>query len=152
MIRPDLSAIAIRRLTAEDRTDWERLFRAYMAFYARDCAEAVYTRAWAGFLADTRIHALGAFVGGRLVGITHFLAHANTSAADVCYLQDLYTDADSRGHGVGRALIAAVVAWAGKQGCARVYWMTQQDNATARRLYDAVAENRGFIRYQIELA
>jgi hypothetical protein len=29
--------------------------------------------------------------------------------------------------------------------------MTQDSNAQARILYDKVAENRGFIRYQIEL-
>jgi hypothetical protein len=29
--------------------------------------------------------------------------------------------------------------------------MTHETNATARRLYDKVGENRGFIRYQIEL-
>ena len=29
--------------------------------------------------------------------------------------------------------------------------MTQERNAVARRLYDQVAEYRGFIRYQIQL-
>jgi hypothetical protein len=29
--------------------------------------------------------------------------------------------------------------------------MTHETNATARRLYDAVAVNRGFLRYQIEI-
>jgi hypothetical protein len=29
--------------------------------------------------------------------------------------------------------------------------MTQETNATARRLYDRVGVNRGFVRYQIEL-
>jgi hypothetical protein len=32
-----------------------------------------------------------------------------------------------------------------------VYWSTHESNATARRLYDQVAENRGFILYQIPL-
>jgi GNAT superfamily N-acetyltransferase len=53
--------------------------------------------------------------------------------------------------GAGRALIAAVTDWAKDQGCARVYWNTHESNVTARRLYDKVAENRGFIRYQIDL-
>ena len=86
--------------------------------------------------------------GGR---ITHFLIHANTSSADVCYLQDLFTASDVRGKGVARALIEAVADWARERKCPRVYWQTQESNATARLLYDKVAVNRGFIRYDIEL-
>lgn len=143
--------ITIGKLMPSERDAWETLFRAYIDFYGRTEPPAMYDRAWREFELDTRLHALGARLDGTLVGITHFLVHPSTSSPDVCYLQDLFTDAAARGQGVGRALIAAVVAWAREQGCARVYWMTHESNATARRLYDQVAVNRGFIRYQIEL-
>jgi hypothetical protein len=48
-------------------------------------------------------------------------------------------------------LIAEVGRWAQERGCARVYWHTHSSNETARRLYDQVAENRGFIQYLIQL-
>ncbi len=86
-----------------------------------------------------------------LVGITHFFVHPSTSGPDVCYLQDLFTDEAARGQGAGRALIAAVADWARAQGCGRLYWQTHESNATARALYDKVAVNRGFIRYDIAL-
>jgi len=145
--------ISIGPLQAGDRAEWEALFVGYMAFYERTLPPETYARAWERFRADREIHALGARLDGELVGIVHFLRHAHTSEpGGVCYLQDLFTAEAVRGKGVARALIAAVCDWAGKQGCSRVYWMTHATNARARRLYDQVAENRGFIRYQIELA
>jgi GNAT superfamily N-acetyltransferase len=142
----------IGKLAPSDRAEWEKLFRAYITFYKRTEPQAMYDRAWAEFQTDKRMHALGAKVDGTLVGITHFFRHASTSSPDVCYLQDLFTLDAARGKGVGRALIAAVCDWARANECCRVYWMTHHTNETARRLYDKVAENRGFIRYQIELA
>jgi GNAT superfamily N-acetyltransferase len=143
--------LTIGKLTESDRAEWEILFRAYIDFYKRTLPQEMYDRAWNEFQADTRMHALGAKLDGRLVGITHFLIHANTSSADVCYLQDLFTASDVRGKGVARALIEAVADWARERKCPRVYWQTQESNATARLLYDKVAVNRGFIRYDIEL-
>lgn len=143
--------ITIERLASADREVWETLFRGYMDFYQRVEPPEMYERAWREFQADERLHALGAWLDGRLVGITHFLEHASTTSPDVCYLQDLFTAADVRGQGVGSALIAAVVDWARAHDCGRVYWMTHESNSVARSLYDKVATYRGFIRYQIEV-
>ncbi|MGI5491239.1 GNAT family N-acetyltransferase [Microtetraspora malaysiensis] len=145
--------ISVSKLLPSDRPTWEELFRGYIDFYQRTEPDAMYERAWQEFQADTRLHALGARLHGRLVGITHFLTHGSTSApdTDVCYLQDLFTAPDVRGKGVGRALIEAVTDWARERGCHRVYWNTQESNTTARHLYDRVADYNGFIKYQIDL-
>jgi len=146
-----LPLITVQPLAARDRAAWQSLFEAYIAFYGRSLKPGAYDRAWTEFRTGVRMHALGARRDGRLVGIAHFLAHASTAADDVCYLQDLYTEPTVRGHGVGRALIAAVTGWARERGCSRVYWSTQEDNEAARRLYDAVGQYRGFVRYEIPL-
>ncbi|WP_251067474.1 GNAT family N-acetyltransferase [Streptomyces sp. ISL-36] len=145
------STITVDRLGPEDREAWERHFRAYIDFYGRTEGPEMYERAWQAFQDDARLHALAARLDGRLVGFTHFLVHPSTSGPDVCYLQDLFTEPEARGKGVAGALIAAVGRWAKTQGCDRVYWNTQESNTTARRLYDKVARNTGFIKYQIDL-
>jgi len=144
--------IAIGKLEPSDRAAWEALFRAYIDFYQRTESQEMYDRAWDEFQADTRLHALGARLDGKLVGITHFFIHPSTSGPDVCYLQDLFTAPEARGQGAARALIDAVADRARERGCGRVYWLTQESNTTARRLYDKVAENRGFIQYVLNLA
>uniref|UniRef100_UPI000B237DE4 GNAT family N-acetyltransferase n=1 Tax=Rhizobium ecuadorense TaxID=1671795 RepID=UPI000B237DE4 len=45
-------------------------------------------------------------------------------------------------------LIEAVADLARANGAGRLYWMTHETNATARRLYDRIAERSGFIQYR----
>lgn len=134
-------------LQPDDRTAWGLLAAGYKAFYNTPTTEAEYDRAWARLLAGDGVHAIGARIDARLVGIVHYLFHTSTWAPTQCYLQDLYTQADLRGRGVARALIAAVAAQARAQGAQRLYWLTQETNQTARALYDRVAQYKGFIRY-----
>lgn len=143
--------LTIGRLEPTDRDAWQVLFAGYNEFYGRTMPDDFFDHAWTRFQDDVEIHGLGARLDGQLVGIAHFLTHASTTAPDSCYLQDLFTAPEARGQGAARALIAAVTDWARERGCGRVYWSTHETNATARRLYDQVAENRGFILYLIPL-
>jgi ribosomal protein S18 acetylase RimI-like enzyme len=134
-------------LKATDRAQWERLARGYKAFYNTATSAAEYEAAWSRLLVASGVHGLGAWQQGQMVGIAHYLFHTSTWAHSVCYLQDLYTAPEARGRGTARALINAVAAEAGRHGCARFYWLTQDSNTAARALYDRVARFNGFIRY-----
>ncbi len=141
---------SIRSASPEDYEQWLPLWEGYNRFYQRTVPAEVTRVTWARFFdAYEPMHAVVAECDGKLVGLVHYLYHRNTAMlAPVCYLQDLFTAAETRGQGVGRALIEAVYERAQAAGSPRVYWMTQEDNATARRLYDQVAENSGFIQYR----
>ena len=138
----------ISAIRPDERARWAELWKGYLAFYKTTMPPEIYDFTWQR-LFDGRLHGLGARdAAGHLVGITHYLFHESAwSLTPVCYLQDLFVDPAHRGTRAGRALIEAVAAEAKAQGVTRLYWQTQAENATARRLYDRLAVNRGFIRY-----
>ena len=146
--------IKVRPVASADFLEWKPLWDGYNAFYGRSGATAlsedVTLQTWSRFFdAYEPVHALVAEHEDRLLGIVHYLFHRSTiSIAPNCYLQDLFTLESSRGQGVGGALIEAVYRRAREAGCPRVYWHTHETNATARRLYDKVGENSGFIVYR----
>lgn len=146
-----MSAIAIRPLERADQAEWRRLWTAYLEFYQTAVPEEVYETTWERLFADGEYEPNGllALVDGRPAGLVHFIFHRTCWAVgNNCYLQDLYADPQVRGKGVGRALIEAVYARADEAGAANVYWLTQNFNETARRLYDRVAKVTPFIKYQ----
>ena len=139
--------IEITPLRETDRPGWQPLAVGYNAFYERVLPDADYDRAWRRLMKGEEMHGLAARLDGRVVGIAHYLFHTSIWFADVCYLADLFVDEAVRGQGVARALIEKVAAVARARGCPRFYWLTKQDNARARALYDKVARFAGFIRY-----
>ena len=145
-----MAAIDIRPLHPEERAAWEPLWDGYLAFYKTSAKPGVTDATWARLHDPAEpIHGLGAYLDNRLVGIVHFIFHRSTwTIGDYCYLQDLFTAEEARGRGAGRALIEAVYARAREAGASRVYWLTHESNAPARALYDAVADQPGFIQYR----
>ena len=143
--------LEIGHLNEGDHEAWRRLAQGYNDFYETVCPDEAYQRAWRRLRAGVDVHALGARLEGRLIGIAHYLFHVNVWRPDVCYLQDLFVDEAVRGQGAARALIDAVAAEARKKGASRYYWQTKQDNGRARALYDKVARFAGFIRYDYAL-
>ena len=142
--------VTIRPLARSDEADWRRLWRDYLAFYEATVPEAVYATYFERLLGDDPqdFNGLIAEVDGRAVGLTHYVFHRHGwKIENVCYLQDLYADPDVRGQGVGRALIEAVYAAADAAGAPSVYWLTQEFNAEARKLYDRIGQVTPFIKY-----
>ncbi len=143
--------INIRPLTAADEADWRRMWCGYLAYYETELPEEIYISTFARLLGDDPqdFSCLIAESGGKPVGLTHFLYHRHAWKLEkVCYLQDLWADPDVRGAGIGRALIEAVYTEADRAGNPTVYWLTQDFNTDARKLYDRVGVLTDFIKYQ----
>ncbi len=143
--------VTIRPVAPRDETDWRRLWTGYLTFYETTVPDAVYTTTFARLLGDDPqdFHGLVAEVDGAVVGLVHYVFHRHCwRIENTCYLQDLYTDPSVRGMGIGRKLIEAVYRAADAAGAPSVYWSTQDDNQTARQLYDRVGQATNFIKYQ----
>jgi GNAT superfamily N-acetyltransferase len=147
-----LQKFIVRPIAPGDRERWAPLWSAYLEFYRTPENAEVTNATWARIFDPLEpVHSAVAARGDALIGFAHYLFQRSTWLLSAqCYLQDLYVGPADRGGGVGRALIAAVVHAAKDAGAARVYWNTHETNATARRLYDAVAERTGFIQYRID--
>jgi len=146
--------LTIHPVLRTDYAQWLPLWEGYNRFYGRFDATAlpaaITKSTWARFFDPYEpVHALVAETDGCLLGLAHYIFHRSTIMLEpVCYLQDLYTEEAVRGQGVGRALIEALYQRARGAGLSRVYWLTHESNAAARKLYDQVAERSGFIVYR----
>ena len=151
------TAVTIDRPTEADYPEWRRLYQGYAEFYRVPMDDAIARRLW-GWLHDPG-HVVEAFLaregggggGRRPVGLAHFRAMPRPLAANtLCFLDDLFVDPGARGRGVGRALLEAVRAEARRRGWAKVRWITAEDNATARALYDRCAAKTRWVTYEMD--
>ncbi|HWA89552.1 MAG TPA: GNAT family N-acetyltransferase [Rhizomicrobium sp.] len=137
----------VRPLAAADKPAWLSLWAGYLEFYRATLPATVSEATFARLTGpDADMFGLVAEQDGRIVGIAHCIVHPSTWAIEpYVYLNDLFVAPDVRGGGAGRALIEAIYA---RAGASRVYWLTHESNATARKLYDSLAVNDGFVEYR----
>ncbi len=150
--------ITVRDLAAGDEAPWRDLWQSYCDFYEIDIPDAVTDETWRRLLDDSQpFFALVACDGdddggGAVIGFVNCVLHPITWATTpVCYLEDLFVAPEARSRGAGRALIEAVRERGEAGGWHRVYWMTADDNETARALYDKVADLTRWVRYDVPL-
>ncbi|WFU02109.1 GNAT family N-acetyltransferase [Rhizobium sp. CB3171] len=143
--------VVIRDAKPEDESRWRELWADYLAFYGVGIAPDITDKTWRRvFDPASAIFMRVAEVDGEVKGFTLCLTHEGTWVRTPdCYLEDLFVDESARGRGVGRALMDDLVALCQKNGWARLYWHTEESNATARKLYDSYVESDGHIRYRI---
>ena len=149
-----MPGIFTRHAQAQDEAQWRELWHNYNIFYqAPKITEEITAATWERILRDTSaINCLVAEESGTLLGFIHYVIHPRTwSTRDTCYMEDLYVSPGARRKGIARRLIAALKASCMEKHLSRIYWNTQEGNATARALYDTVAAKDDFIRYVMPL-
>ena len=134
----------------KDYNAWRPLWAAYLEFYKTLVEDAINKLTFNRLISPehTKQCAFVAEMSGDLIGTVQYIIHPRSrKAEDFLYLRDLFVQSDQSDKGVGRALIEAVYKAADDQGSPTVYWLTQEFNQIARRLYDSLATLTPFIKY-----
>ncbi len=148
------AAMVLRPPRIDEHRQWAALFTAYREFYGLDPDGTVIERVWAWIHDPTHeVNALVAVCGdSNIVGLAHHRRFARPSGGTTgVYLDDLMVHPDHRGTGIGRGMVEGLSAIAHREGASVVRWVTAADNATARSLYDALAEPTTWVTYDISL-
>ena len=146
-------SLEIRAALATDKQRWFILWQGYLDFYKTELSTEQSELTWQRILdPEFNMKCAVAIDNGLIVGFTTYsLQNSTWSENGHCYLEDLFVDTAVRGKGVGRALIEYVKSYAIENNCSRLYWNTDEDNATARKLYDTYTLESGKRQYRIAL-
>jgi GNAT superfamily N-acetyltransferase len=126
---------------------------ALLDAYARDpmgggepLSETTKARLTSDLAANPQAFSLLAHLEGRVVGLANcFMGYSTFAAASLVNIHDLAVLPETRGRGVGKALLAAVEAEALKRGACKITLEVLSGNP-ARRLY----AREGFGDYQLD--
>jgi GNAT superfamily N-acetyltransferase len=146
-------SLEIRLARAEDKAPWFALWQGYLDFYKTVLSPAQSELTWTRIMdPEFNMNCAVAVLDGVVVGFTTYnLQNSTWSEGGHCYLEDLFVEPSVRGGGIGRALIDYVKKFAISNKCSRLYWNTDEDNATARKLYDTYSLESGKRQYRIPL-
>lgn len=145
--------IRIRAAVAPDEARWRTLWADFVALDTEKCPGEATDFVWRNALDPAHpMKLLVAELEGDVAGFLLYTTHDfSRSVRPVCYLLDFYTAPEARGRGLGRALMQHLSEAGRANGWLKIYWMTQADNADARRLYDKFGTTSPMIRYDMHL-
>ena len=91
----------------------------------------------AEFFADPRHHLAVALDAGRVVGMASGVHYVHPDKPPELWVNEVGVAPTHEGRGLGRRLVAALLAHGRALGCRTAWVLTDEDNAAARRTYAA---------------
>lgn len=140
-----MSPLHVHQAALADLDDLVLLFDAYRQFYGQPADTAAARKFLRLRFEHGESTLLLARLGGDPVGFVQlYPLFSSVALRRIFVLNDLFVRRTARGHGVGRALLDAALAYARELGAARVVLETTEDNVAAQALYEA----SGWIRQE----
>ncbi len=126
----DTAVIEIRMLTAADA--------ALLTNVAPDVFDDAVEEAWRDeFLRDERHHMAVALDGDRVIGMASGVHYLHPDKPPELFINEAGVADAYQSRGIGRQLLAALLAHAATLGCESAWVLTDVANAAARRMYAA---------------
>ena len=69
---------------------------------------------------------------------------------DICFLDDLFVNPDHRGQRIGEKILNELKKISKSKGWNLIRWITHNDNAKAKSLYDRVAKKTSWDLYELK--
>jgi GNAT superfamily N-acetyltransferase len=151
---PEEQVFRVVPLRLEHRSQWERLYAGYAAFYKVEQTAEMRRIVWRWiFDADNELEALVALDrDGAVVGLAHYRSLLRPLRATVAgFLDDLFVEPKLRGAGVAQALMQGLAEKGRAAGWSSIRWLTAEDNYRARSFYDQIAARTIFLTYEMKL-
>ncbi|MCK5384448.1 MAG: GNAT family N-acetyltransferase [Alphaproteobacteria bacterium] len=147
-----MNKLVIRPLVLEDYSKWLPLWNGNnLGQHNEDVTAKTWER-----LCDpknTQVNGLAADMGGRLLGITHYILHPTTGHINqVCYMQDVYVDPAHRRKGIAKRMVEELTKIAVREKWARMYWLTQTGNLEAKAMYESFGVKLDFSFYVLPIS
>jgi len=132
----------IRKIQLKDKKHWEKLYKGYANFYKVEMNDNILQTVWK-WLNDSNheLKGLGYEINGKIVGLAHYRKLLSPlKGRYIGYLDDIFVDPEYRGKKIGRKLLEKIKEISKSNGWNLIRWQTDEDNFTAKKLYDKVAK------------
>ena len=131
----------IREIQLKDKERWEKLYKGYADFYKVEMNNQILQTVW-NWLNDKNheLKGIGYEIDGQIVGLAHYRKLLNPLKGKyIGYLDDIFVDSEYRGQKIGEKLLNRIREISKTNDWNLVRWQTDEDNFTAKKLYDKVA-------------
>ena len=142
----------VRSIEPADRPGWEALYYGYAEFYQVPMDGRILDTVWS-WIHDGDNPFFGLIAvdeQARALGFMHCRQMPSPlRGAQVGFLDDLFVLPEARGQGVVEQLYQALNALGRERGWPLIRWITAEDNARARAVYDRLAQKTHWVTYQM---
>ena len=131
----------IRLIQSKDKERWKKLYIGYADFYKVEMNEKILETVWE-WLNDINHELKGITyeADGKIVGLAHYRKLLSPLKGKyIGYLDDIFVDPEYRGQKIGEKLLNKIKEISKANDWNLVRWQTDEDNSTAKKLYDKVA-------------